>query len=100
MPLAPLGPGSPDKTVKDRLEGLGDAFGAAGDRRLADCCRAGLWLAFGFLDQSHEISQGIETAEGSYWHALMHRREPDFGNSKYWFRQLGTHPVYAELAQA
>ena len=62
-------------------------------------CRAGLWLAFDFLDESHTISQGLETPEGSYWHAILHRREPDAWNSKYWWRRVGNHPVFAQLAE-
>jgi hypothetical protein len=53
-----------------------------------------------FLDESHVISQGIDTPTGSYLHAIMHRREPDAFNSKYWWRRVGTHPVFAELATA
>ena len=60
---------------------------------------AGLWLLAGELDRSHELSQGIESATGSYWHGIMHRREGDFWNSKYWFRRVGRHSVLEELAQ-
>jgi hypothetical protein len=101
-PLAPLGPGTPNHEVRGRLEILDDsAFGGpVADRRMADACRAGLWLAFSYLDESHAISQGLNTAEGSYWHALMHRREPDHSNAAYWLRRVGAHPVHEPLQQA
>ncbi len=59
---------------------------------------AGLWLWFDWLDESHKISQQIETPSGSYWHAIMHRREGDFGNSKYWFAKCRNHPAMQTLA--
>src|SRR3954468_18303870 len=90
LPLAPLGPGVPDESVRPALAALGEEVPAA--------CRAGLWLAFDFLDESHRISQDLRTTEGSYWHAIMHRREPDASNSKYWWRRVGHHPVFRELA--
>jgi hypothetical protein len=65
--------------------------------------KAGLFQIHNFLDASHEQSQGIEGEgkhrSGDYWHAIMHRREPDYSNSKYWFRQVGRHPVFGPLAQ-
>jgi hypothetical protein len=60
---------------------------------------AGLWLLAGELDRSHTLSQSIETAVGAYWHGIMHRREGDFWNSKYWFRRVCRQPVLAELAE-
>jgi hypothetical protein len=97
VPLAPLGPGSPVEAMRPALED--PALFAGLDREAASACRAGLWLAFGFLDESHAISQELTTREGSYWHALMHRREPDGANAKYWFLEVGTHPIFADLAR-
>jgi hypothetical protein len=101
LPLAPLGPGQPHEAVHGALAALGDeSFGPrVADRRMAAACRAGLWLAFDFLDESHALSQGIETAEGSYWHGILHRREPDASNAAYWFRRVGDHPVFEALAK-
>src|SRR5580765_7484012 len=61
--------------------------------------KAALYLKHGFLDASHKISQQIETPNGSYWHAIMHRKEGDFSNSKYWYRRVGEHPVLAALGK-
>ncbi len=65
---------------------------------MAECCRAGIWLLHDFLDESHELSQGINTTSGSFWHGIMHRREGDFSNAKYWFRRVGEHAVFEPLA--
>jgi hypothetical protein len=67
------------------------------DLDMARCCLAGLWLLFDFLDESHAISQEIDSPSGSYWHGIMHRREPDYGNAKYWFRRVGEHEIFAPL---
>ena len=42
---------------------------------------SGLYLYFCAYDQSHTISQDIASVEGSFWHGIMHRQEPDPGNS-------------------
>lgn len=49
------------------------------------------------LSASHEIVQDIHTIEGSYWHGIMHRREGDYNNAKYWFSNVKTHPIHETL---
>jgi hypothetical protein len=50
MPLAPLGPGTPVEHVRTKLEALSSAFPAGALQAGAAACRAGLWLAYNFLD--------------------------------------------------
>lgn len=102
--LPELGPGRPNAAARSALSELSPDELAAGrpirDRVMLDACHAGLWLWHDFLDESHTISQAIETPTGSYWHGMMHRREPDFWNSKYWFRRVGDHPIFGALRDA
>jgi hypothetical protein len=58
---------------------------------------AGLWLYFGSYDDAHRVAQELDTPEGSYWHAIVHRLEPDAENANYWSRRTGPHPVHAPL---
>ncbi|MCG8648510.1 MAG: hypothetical protein MI861_01680 [Pirellulales bacterium] len=100
-PLPDLDDGPQDETLLALL-----ADGAV-NPKLADLpsgrtqeCTSGLWLLAGDLERSHSLSQEIHNAEGSFWHGIMHRREGDFGNAKYWFRRVGeSHPVFTQLSQ-
>ena len=63
----------------------------------AEACLAGAYLTLGALDQSHDISQNLPDAAGSYWHAIMHRMEGDYSNSCYWLRQAALSAPFTEL---
>jgi hypothetical protein len=68
--------------------------------RAAEAAFAGLQLYFGCWEEAHETAQNIATPEGSYWHAIVHRQEPDAWNSDYWFRQLRHHTIFPALRDA
>lgn len=65
----------------------------------AEAIKSGLLLWNDALDESHTISQGLADQTGSYWHGIMHRREPDYPNSKYWFGRVGAHPIFPALRE-
>lgn len=98
-----LGPGTPNPSIHTRLTQLTPQTllepHTVADTDMARACLSALWLHHDYLDESHTISQDIPTSTGSYWHAIMHRREGDFGNSAYWFRRVGNHPVFAQLGE-
>ena len=58
---------------------------------------AGLLLMAGCWEEAHQVSQDLADAEGSYWHALAHRMEPETWNSDYWFGRVGPHAIFSEL---
>src|SRR5882724_518630 len=77
----------------DRKQALASARGPKG----AVC---GLWAYFSEFEEAHSIAQDLKSSEGPYWHAILHRMEPDPGNAGYWFRQVGQHKVFKQVAQA
>jgi hypothetical protein len=83
-----------------------DAIGRAGaavlfpHARAPEAARAGLYLYFSCLDEAHTIAQDVHTSDGSFWHAILHRQEPDAGNSSYWFRRVGKHTIFPALHEA
>lgn len=58
---------------------------------------AGLYAYFSCEDEAHRIAQDLNTPEGSFWHGIVHRREPDASNAAYWFRRVGPHAVFPKL---
>jgi len=66
--------------------------------RTRNLIRGTLLLWHDHLDAAHSIAQEIEDSDGSLLHAMMHRRELDYWNSKYWFRRAGRHACYPAIA--
>lgn len=103
-PLPPLAPSEEwdselTHQIQDiSLEALFDSQSIK-DSTMGYAMQSGLLLWNDALDASHTISQSIESKMGSYWHGIMHRREPDYSNAKYWFRRVGVHPTFPALRE-
>ena len=98
---AALGPDSRPGTLTqgDLNRAIEDLFRRHKKPAKSELIRSLLLLWHDHLDASHVISQGIENPDGSLVHGIMHRREPDYWNSKYWFRRVGQHPCFVDLAK-
>ena len=68
--------------------------------RAPEAALSGMYVYFSCFEEAHAAAQEIATAEGSYWHAIVHRQEPDAGNAAYWSRRVGAHPIFPMLARA
>jgi hypothetical protein len=99
--LPELGPG-PRKTVLPHHELEASLTGILSKCSLGslntNLIRALVLLWHDRLDAAHGIAQGIENADGSFIHGIVHRREPDFSNARYWFGRTGNHPCFPEIA--
>jgi hypothetical protein len=60
--------------------------------------RAGLYLYLGCWDAAHSAADSVENPNGHFWHAIVHRQEPDAENAGYWFRMTGKHAIFPKLA--
>jgi len=93
---AALGPERrPGALSEDTLGHAFESVGLSGTRRQAVLALLLLW--HDHLDASHVISQGVDNPDGSFVHALMHRREPDYTNACYWWRRVGDHPALPKI---
>jgi hypothetical protein len=85
----------PLSRLKDELETAISQANLRGENAVLVRSTALLW--HDHLDESHAISQGISNSDGSFLHAIMHRREPDYPNAKYWFNRVGTHDAFPDI---
>lgn len=69
----------------------------AGDAQVFALLRGGLYYAVDAIHEAHRIFQDAPGDLGAYWHGMMHRREGDFDNARYWFRRSGRLPFFDEL---
>jgi len=88
------------KLMLEKLDATNVLNGAVVNDEAAMAVVGGLWLWQDWIHESHTISQNLETPTGSLWHAVMHRREGDFNNAKYWYGRCRNHPALAEMANA
>ena len=97
--LRPIEPGSPDAILRIRNADEKELTGGAvlADPTYPRLIRAGLFYAYDALEESHRIVQEIGNNHASYWHGMLHRREGDFENARYWFRRTGKLGVFPEM---
>lgn len=97
FPLTTAGLGSPQARDKIREARAHELFPKS---RAPQAALAGLYLYFDCWKDAHETAQDIAGPDGAYWHAIVHRMEPDAWNSGYWFRQVGDHAIFSALRDA
>ncbi|MGB0578757.1 MAG: hypothetical protein ACPGVU_03550 [Limisphaerales bacterium] len=99
--LADLGPGprAGRQTLAALNRSLDALFEQHGRPRKAELIRSLILLWHDHLEPSHEISQDEHNPDGSLVHAIMHRREPDYSNAKYWWRSTGDHECFPAIAR-
>ena len=100
--LASLGPEpratrEPLKSLEEKLGRIFSETNVLPSAQPLICSLVLLW--HDYLDESHSISQGIPNEDGSFLHGIMHRREADYGNAKYWFHRGREHPCYSVIAK-
>ncbi|RYG34397.1 hypothetical protein EON81_15680 [bacterium] len=49
-----------------------------------------VWLYIDDLERAHNLCQDDSSEMGSLLHAIVHRREGDFSNARYWLMRAGS----------
>ena len=85
----------PKASLQDSIELLLAELGTAPGQSV-------LILATAFLfndhhDAAHDLIEDLKCPEGCLIHALLHRREPDYWNARYWLRRNPNNPIYRHL---
>jgi len=56
------------------------------------------WDGKGDWESAHNVAQDIHTADGSWIHAYLHRKEGDLGNAAYWYSRARRPVARGDLA--
>lgn len=102
-PLPPLYPKSFDADLSRRIQSAEDTelfSSKVLSSQQKQLLRAGLLVWNDDIDAAHPIVQDIENATGSFWHAIIHRREGDASNANYWWRRTGEHAAFDDVLRA
>ena len=91
--LVPSRLGNPDLSRQIAAADLFDGKAGA----MVDCCRAGLLLWNDDLDGAHPLLQDLPDQTAAFWHAILHRREGDYPNARYWWNRAGEHPAFEPI---
>lgn len=84
--------------LEEKLDDLGHRHGLAAHQHAL--IRALVLLWHDHLHAAHAIVQELADVDGALIHGIVHRREPDYWNAKYWFRRVGAHPIDRPLADS
>ncbi len=83
--------------IQSVFEEAGLATGLVGSRL---ACLHGLVLLWhDHLDEAHGVVQDLSGPDAAWVHGIMHRREPDYSNARYWFHRVGRHEAFEPLAE-
>lgn len=87
----PLPPLSPKQVWREDLRPRIDALA------VDELVKGILHLLNDDLMSAHRVAMSMEDENAKYLHALVHRREGDFSNARYWLKTLREQPVWSEL---
>jgi len=96
-PFDRLGRDKPLLNGKKAVEALtAENLGWVKDSQTLLFVESALYIYFDCFEEAHQIAQDHEGIYGNWLHAILHRREPDAGNSKYWYQRVNGPPSVYE----
>ena len=84
------------RAISQRIDAFLGKVTLRGDS--AALMRAATLLYHDHQDDAHDLVADRTDGSAAFLHGIVHRREPDYWNAKYWFRQCELHPAHSTLA--